>query len=134
QYAIVYQPTNASRIQKWLEKDYNRFGGSGAWDTTARYTLYYSTTSSTCPGCEGDLALGIYPNPFSDQIHINGLSQEAQWCITDLNGRLFARGDQRPEESGTALNIACQAWPAGIYMLQVWDAAGNRSWHRLVKR
>ncbi|MFM7179625.1 MAG: T9SS type A sorting domain-containing protein, partial [Bacteroidota bacterium] len=137
QYAIVYQPTNASRIQKWLEKDYNRFGGptgSGAWDTLARYTLYYSTTSSTCPGCEGDLALGIYPNPFSDQIHINGLSQEAQWCITDLNGRLFARGDQRPEESGTALNIACQAWPAGIYMLQVWDAAGNRSWHRLVKR
>jgi len=137
QYAIVYQPTNASRIQTWLEKDYSFNGptGSGAWDTTARYTLYYSTASSTCPGCEGDLALGIYPNPFSDQIHINGLSQEAQWCITDLNGRLFAQGDQRPEESGTSLNnIACQAWPAGIYMLQVWDAEGNRSWHRLVKR
>jgi hypothetical protein len=137
QYVIVYQPTNASRIQTWLEKNYNLTGGpsgSGAWDTAARYTLYYSTASSSCPGCEGDLALGIYPNPFSDQIQINGLSEGAQWCITDLNGRLFAQGDQRPEESGTALNITCQAWPTGIYMLQVWDAEGNRSWHRLVKR
>jgi len=137
QYAIVYQPNNASRIQTWVDQYYNRFGGptgSGAWDTAARYTLYYSTASSTCPGCEGDQALGIYPNPFSDQIQINGLSEGAQWCITDLNGRLFAQGDHRPEERGTAMRIACQAWPAGIYMLQSWDAAGNRSWHRLVKR
>jgi len=137
QYAIVYQPSNASRIQTWLEQNYNRFGGptgSGAWDTTARYTLYYSTASSTCPGCEGDLALGIYPNPFSDQIQINGLNQDAQWRITDLNGRMFAQGVYQPEGTGVALNLACQAWPSGIYMLQVWDAAGNRSWHRLVKR
>jgi len=137
QYAIVYQPTNPSRIQTWVDQNYNRFGGptgSGAWDTAARYTLYYSTASSTCPGCEGDQALGVYPNPFSDQIQIKGLSQGAQWRITDLNGRLFAQGDQWPEERGTSLNIACQAWPAGIYMLQVCDAEGNRSWHRLVKR
>jgi len=137
QYVIVYQPTNASRIQTWLEKQYNINGGptgSGAWDTTARYTLYYSTASSTCPGCEGDLALGIYPNPFSDQIQINGLNQDAQWRITDLNGRMFAQGVYQPEGTGVALNLACQAWPSGIYMLQVWDAAGNRSWHRLVKR
>jgi len=137
QYVIVYQPSNASRIQTWVDQTYNLSGGptgSGAWDTAARYTLYYSTASSTCPGCEGDQALGIYPNPFSDHIQIKGLSQGAQWRITDLNGRLFAQGDQRPEERGTALNIACQAWPAGIYMLQVCDAEGNRSWHRLVKR
>jgi len=136
QYVIVYQPNNSSRIQTWVDQNYNRFGGpsgSGAWDTAARYTLYYSTASATCPGCEGDL-LGIYPNPFSDQIQINGLSQEAQWRITDLNGRLFAQGDQRPEERGTALRIACQAWPSGIYILQVRDAEGNRTWRRLVKR
>lgn len=137
QYVIVYQPSNASRIQTWVDQTYNRFGGpsgSGAWDTAARYTLYYSTASSICPGCEGDQALGVYPNPFSDQIQIKGLSQGAQWRITDLNGRSFAQGDQQPEERATALHIACQGWPAGIYMLQITDEAGYRSWHRLVKR
>lgn len=137
QYAIAYQPTNASRIQAWVERNYNRFGGPsglGAWDTVARYTLYYSTPSSACPGCVSDQAFGIYPNPFTDQIQIKGLNQETQWRITDLNGRLFVQGEYQPEGSGGTLSLASQAWPSGIYLLQLMDPEGQRSWHRLLKR
>ena len=137
QYVIAYQPGNASRIQTWVEQNYNRFGGpsgSGAWDTAARYTLYYSTPSSTCPGCETEQVLGIYPNPFTDQIQIQGLNQEGQWQITDLNGRIFAQGEYQAVGTGTDLSLECHAWPTGIYLLQLKDSEGNRSWHRLVKR
>ncbi|MBM3935550.1 MAG: T9SS type A sorting domain-containing protein, partial [Sphingomonadales bacterium] len=61
-------------------------------------------------------------------------NQDAQWRITDLNGRMFAQGVYQPEGTGVALNLACQAWPSGIYLLQLMDPKGNPSWHRLVKR
>jgi hypothetical protein len=136
QYTIAYQAASTTRIQTWKEADYDPIGGasgSGAWDTLARYTLYYSTPSSVCPGCEGDQVLGIYPNPFTDQIQVLGLNQQAQWQITDLNGRVLSSGYHRPELTGSALLLNGQNWPQGMYWMQIVGDDGSRSVHRLLK-
>lgn len=137
QYAIAYQAASATRIQSWIEQSYDPFGGpsgTGAWDTAARYTLYYSTPSSTCPGCEVNTALGIYPNPFTDQIQVPGLNQQSQWQITDLNGRVLSSGLHLPELEGSNLLVNGQSWPQGLYLMQIENVQGGRSVHRLLKQ
>jgi hypothetical protein len=136
QYAIAYQTANATRIHAWREANYDPIGGasgSGAWDTLARYTLYYSTPSSTCPGCGSDPKSGIYPNPFTNQIQVLGLNQQARWQITDLNGRVLSSGHHRPELTGSALLLNGQNWPQGMYWMQIVGDDGSRSVHRLLK-
>jgi hypothetical protein len=136
QYAITYQPGNPSRIQNWIEKDYDPSGGptgSGVWDTLSRYTLYYGAPSSVCPGCETDLKLSVYPNPMTDQILVRGLKAQTQWHVTDLNGRLITQGGFQGATSEEVLHVNAINWQAGWYLLHLVTDNGYRTVHRMVK-
>ena len=66
----------------------------------------------------------VYPNPFSGSISIAGLSASDKVCVYDINGRAVT-------ETTTVNNAGTTSFEMpniseGIYLLQVWDNAGNK--------
>jgi GDSL-like Lipase/Acylhydrolase family/Secretion system C-terminal sorting domain len=72
--------------------------------------------------------LGVYPNPTSGEVVITGNTSELQGIrILDLSGRILA------EWRGNATRYSLEAYPAGMYILQLDTDAGMQT-RRIVKR
>ncbi|MCC7506288.1 MAG: T9SS type A sorting domain-containing protein [Saprospiraceae bacterium] len=69
-------------------------------------------------------AIAVFPNPASQQITITCAEpRDNNWQIRDLRGRLRAEG-QFDRESG-ALQLPLTDWPAGLYVLSVYEHDGR---------
>lgn len=76
-------------------------------------------------------SLDMYPNPFSDHITVSGLTVSDKVCVYDMAGRQVS--DTWTATSATQ-TFTITDLPAGLYMLRVSDAAGNKkSVSKLVK-
>jgi hypothetical protein len=126
---ITYNPSNASRITSWIRKEYDSF--AGAWDSVARYTLFYQTVSSTCPTCLTSDRWSVYPNPIAHQFEVQGLKAGAQLRVTDACGRQMHLGGVA--EGDASLRVDCSTWAPGWYLLQQIEAEGRVSVYRLLK-
>ncbi|MBU6273420.1 MAG: T9SS type A sorting domain-containing protein [Bacteroidetes bacterium] len=126
---ITYNPSNASRITSWIRKEYDSF--AGAWDSVARYTLFYNTVSSTCPTCLTSDRWSVYPNPIAHQFEVQGLTAGAQLRVTDACGRQMHLGGVA--EGDASLRVDCSTWAPGWYLLQQIEADGRVSVYRLLK-
>jgi hypothetical protein len=126
---ITYNPSNASRITSWIRKEYDSF--AGAWDSVARYTLFYNTVSSTCPTCLTSDRWSVYPNPIAHQFEVQGLKAGAQLRVTDACGRQMHLGGVA--EGDASLRVDCSTWAPGWYLLQQIEAEGRVSVYRLLK-
>ena len=126
---ITYNPSNASRITSWIRKEYDSF--AGAWDSVARYTLFYQTVSSTCPTCLTTDRWSVYPNPIAHQFEVQGLKAGAQLRVTDACGRQMHLGGVA--EGDASLRVDCSTWAPGWYLLQQIEAEGRVSVYRLLK-
>jgi hypothetical protein len=101
---------------------------------TAAYFYYYendSTITSTRILDGVKVNFNIYPNPVSEQLNIElAASANYQIQVTDLTGREiyseFIQGDNN-------LQLSTQAWPAGLYLLQVRDEEGRVETKKVVK-
>ena len=72
--------------------------------------------------------LGVYPNPTSGEVVITGNTSELQGIrILDMSGRTLA------EWRGNATRYSLEAYPAGMYILQLDTDAGMQT-RRIVKR
>ena len=126
---ITYNPSNASRITSWIRKEYDSF--AGAWDSVARYTLFYNTVSSTCPTCLTSDRWSVYPNPIAHQFEVQGLKAGAQLRVTDACGRQMHLGGVA--EGDASLRVDCSTWAPGWYLLQQVETDGRVSVYRLLK-
>ena len=71
----------------------------------------------------------IYPNPTSDQLHIQPDNESAyDWTLTDLSGRTLQTGKSTGE---TILDT--KSYATGMYLLQI-VAEGNVSTHKVLIR
>lgn len=68
-------------------------------------------------------ALGAYPNPTADVLHITGLEDGAWVEILDPVGRVIAM----ERSQGAQLTLDATRWPAGRYTARVVSASGVRS-------
>ncbi len=126
---ITYNPSNASRIASWIHKEYDSF--AMAWDSVARYTLFYNTVSSTCPTCLTTDRWSVYPNPIAHQFEVQGLTAGAQLRVTDASGRQMHQAGVK--EGDASLRVDCSTWAPGCYLLQQIEADGRVSVYRLLK-
>lgn len=79
----------------------------------------FDSLSTSCTAFVGlqayaDTDLNIYPNPFEDQIQIEGLVEPSSLKLFDMNGRLL--GIYHVEES-ISLNLA--HLPKGVYLIEL---------------
>ena len=126
---ITYNPSNASRITSWIRKEYDSF--AGAWDSVARYTLFYNTISSSCPTCLTSDRWSVYPNPIAHQFEVQGLTAGAQLRVTDASGRQMHQAGVK--EGDASMRVDCSTWAPGWYLLQQIEAEGRVSVYRLLK-
>ena len=69
-------------------------------------------------------ALIVFPNPVADKITIANLRQAEKACIYDLTGRAVTPMLQAAKDGDQ--EIAVNTLSKGVYLLQVWDADGNK--------
>lgn len=91
---------------------YSFTNSSGCSDTA--YVLY---TVNACVGiAENDLsAMRVYPNPFSTQLFVEGISAGTQLELSDALGRSI----WRVQAASDRVLIDTESLPAGMYMLRV---------------
>lgn len=88
-------------------------------------------TSSASNIVEG--IFSIYPNPATDVLHLDFVQtdisnqEDTQLKITDINGReMFSQKLSLSSQPSSSLEINVQAWPAGVYLLNI-QAAGEKT-------
>lgn len=77
-------------------------------------------------------SLQVFPNPFNDVIHINGLSNltETKISVTDATGKqVFFKETNTFNETITVGKLA-----AGVYLLEIKDANGHHYRSKLIKQ
>ncbi|MBZ0097514.1 MAG: T9SS type A sorting domain-containing protein, partial [Taibaiella sp.] len=73
-----------------------------------------------------DNALKIWPNPATDYVEI-ATPVKCSYNLYDVAGRQYARGDMKAGQN--KLNLP---YPAGLYMLEVNSAEGDRKSYKLL--
>ena len=66
--------------------------------------------------------MNLFPNPARNLVNIqfdNPLSQDYDWSIVDLNGRVLREGTMRTGEQ--KMSVETYDWPSGMYVFVVKD-------------
>lgn len=97
--------------------------GRGIW--TAQVPGKFIT--NTQPDPKPHTTLSIYPNPTTTQLFVQGLLHRKPYQIINVSGQVVQQGITNGQ-------IGVQELAAGIYLLAIGDAAGNREVHQFVKQ
>jgi hypothetical protein len=75
---------------------------------------YFQAVAAHCPGSA--TAISLYPNPATEQLHIQGAQAGEPWEIIDMTGRRIRNGtiNKRPLQIISILGL-----PAGLYHLKL---------------
>ena len=77
----------------------------------------------------------VYPNPFSDRIHISGLSPEINQVVVkiiDLNGQVAWKSDKAVSGGAFSIRSDLSELPGGFYLLKI-ETAGQSFIRKLIK-
>ena len=75
-----------------------------------------------------DLNIKVYPNPFSDQINLEGIENFHSWQLYDMYGRLVRRGVARSS------NLDLSGLRSGSYVLLITTTEGEQFHQTLIKQ
>ncbi len=77
-----------------------------------------------------DAAINVFPNPFSDELIVTGLTGETQLSLSGLSGNIIIT---KPA-SGTQETIDTKGLPAGIYILTIENSTGQKIVRKVIKK
>ncbi|MEM6271757.1 MAG: S8 family serine peptidase [Bacteroidota bacterium] len=82
-------------------------------------------------GDEAEIGIDLYPSPTVSDLNVRvaGLAGISTWQITDLAGKVIARGAM----AETAQNVDVRRLPAGLYMFKVTGENGNSLTKKFMK-
>lgn len=106
------------------------------WDVTELYTLGVLKISKLVSGVESTtLVSTLLNNPSDGQFILRSdeLPGDLQIQVTDMSGRVVLTGIYPTNASGELI-IDLSGKASGVYLLNVANAEGNHSTHRLIKR
>ncbi|MDB5283919.1 MAG: hypothetical protein JWO06_2994 [Bacteroidota bacterium] len=89
------------------------------YDSTGMELWFYNPTTSAINEIGAKTDINVYPNPFDDNITINGLETGSSYQITltDLQGRQLEQHQIQANDNSTILKMPLL--PGGIYLLQL---------------
>ena len=70
----------------------------------------------------------IYPNPFLDQITVNGILKESGYTLYSIDGKLIQKGLIKTSE------IYINEVPSGVYLLKLRDKENREKTYKIIKR
>ncbi|RLD66154.1 MAG: hypothetical protein DRI84_05355 [Bacteroidetes bacterium] len=82
-----------------------------------------------------DMAVTIYPNPATDIINVNIVSESIErinYTLTDMTGRVIEKGQWNVNSSSSTFTLNIADIVSGVYMLQLNTDKGQRSF-RVIK-
>ncbi len=123
-YAHSYTYFDASALAQSATQLYYRLKQVDV-DGTATYSAVVVVAKA--PG--GASLPPAYPNPMAEALHLEALPSGAQVRVTDTTGRLVYAG----VASAATLTLSAEAWPRGVYCLQVSAGSQSLLTQRLVK-
>ena len=100
-------------------------GADNAWQNPS---IIGTMQLSTVLGIEDEnelASISIFPNPFVDNLRINGLKNELNYIITDISGRIIQTGKTRG-------NIETSLF-SGLYNLTLIQNSGYSINRKLIK-
>ena len=92
-------------------------------------TATYSAVVAVAKAPSGVSLPPAYPNPVAQALHLEALPSGAQVRVTDMTGRLL----YADAATAATLTLSTEAWPHGVYCLQVSAANQLLLTQRLVK-
>jgi len=95
--------------------------GPGCYTNANSNAWIINSTVSVSNPIQNDMLVKLYPNPFSDEIVIDGLIAENFIKVYDVNGR----PDGTFSSNGTRLHIQTKHYAPGIYSIVVVDKNGR---------
>jgi hypothetical protein len=72
--------------------------------------------------------VSVYPNPFNDVLSLSGVESNSTIQIISVDGKTVYQGNATSSTLNTS-NLS-----AGVYMLSITDAQGNRQVQKIVKK
>jgi hypothetical protein len=120
-------------LDSWLNVDLTNFSfpvrkvefllessDNGAWgmNTPSYFAIDNVNFNETAGLIENEINVSVYPNPFNDQLFVNG--ENGLLELHDLNGKLV----HSEEVTGTTI-IETATLPSGIYFLQLTNDRGT---------
>lgn len=73
--------------------------------------------------------INVYPNPVTDELHIEGLTTRSEYMLLNVTGIIEQRGILK--KGGNTLPVTYL--PHSVYMLLITDQDGKRTVHKIVK-
>jgi len=108
-------------------------GGERMFVAKYRYSYCGDTTNShntIINNVKGQNSISVYPNPSENIFYIDHIPATSELYVYDIIGRkIFETYNISGKMQLNALN-----WPAGIYILQLYDMQGNSKVYKLVKK
>ena len=103
--------------------------GGGCYDsaTTATYTTVTTTVGIDNLNNANDVQ--VYPNPTNNLLHINNVKDDISYRLQNIVGQCIQMGTF--QHANNDLNL--QELPAGIYLLELTNAIGQREVVRINK-
>ena len=92
------------------------------WEFFLKWEHPNPTPITTGREVEPIQGVSLGPNPFTDQIRINGLTHEAEISVWDVSGRKM---DVHKKWEPDHVAITTRDWPGGVYWVKI--RAGNQS-------
>ncbi len=92
-------------------------------DSSAVLIVRDSTTSVNSEKLTTN-SVGVYPNPFNNQLTVIGLQVGDRVCVYDLLGRKRSEVWEMTNKQAEQ-HFSLSELPAGTYFLHVWDGLGN---------
>ncbi len=105
----------------------------GCYDSTGSNiaTVSASTTGAPSrPSPEGKEVLRTYPNPLKDLLYVDDASTQAEYKIRSVIGSAILQGIL--QQGSNTINV--KGLPAGVYMLEVVYADGDRVTNKIIKQ
>lgn len=100
-------------------------GGQGYW--TAQRSFRISDIATSLDGNELQAQVLVAPNPFSEALEVKSTRPVASMRLLNTQGVTVA-------ETGNSQVLATDFLPSGIYVLELLDAAGTRTYTKVLKK
>ncbi len=137
-YAIDYRQIYTSIVNDWFQASAEGLNAAGFNDWMDSRIPLFGNSVGINPDKLSE-AIRVFPNPASDQIHVQFYSNKQisinKICITDIRGSLLkVKEILHPVHSFERISINIQDLPEGNYLIQISSGEGSPVTHKFVVR
>lgn len=137
-YAIDYRQIYTSIVNDWFQASSEGLNAAGFNDWMDSRIPLFGNSVGINTGKLNE-AISVFPNPASDQIHVQFFSNKQIFinkiCITDIRGStLKVKEILHPVHSFERVSINIQDLPVGNYLILIISGEGSPATHKFVVR